>query len=76
MVEDPGSFAVVELHKPGRVWFRLTRKGLVANVLNSSLDLSSYKLFVRKSNLCLMLIQGAVGTWIGYHVDGQFIRRS
>lgn len=34
---------------PERVWFRLTRKGMVTDILNSSLDLSFYALFVRKS---------------------------
>jgi len=72
-------FAVVEVHKTRKGLDRLTQKGLVrltrkslvSDVLNSSLDLSFYALFARKSILCLLLIQGVVGTWIGFRVDGQ-----
>nr|ABN08041.1 hypothetical protein MtrDRAFT_AC154391g26v2 [Medicago truncatula] len=50
---------------------RSTRKGLI-DVLDSSLDLSSYALFARKSILCLPLFR-ELGTWFGYCVDGQSI---
>ncbi|KEH29966.1 hypothetical protein MtrunA17_Chr4g0028251 [Medicago truncatula] len=67
-------FAVVEVHKTRKGLVRLTRKGLVSGVLNSSLNLSFYTLFARKSILCLLLIQGVVDTWISFRVDSQSIR--
>jgi len=73
-VADLVLFVVVEVLKTRKGLVRLTRKGLVSDVLNSSLDLSFYALFARKSILCLLLIQGVVGTWIGFRVDGQSIR--
>jgi len=82
VVVDLDLFAVVEVHKTRKgvvrltrkSLVRLTRKGLVFDVLNSSLHLSFYALFVRKSIICLLLIEGVVGTWIGFRVDGQSIR--
>jgi len=53
---------------------RLVRKGLVSDVLDSSLDLSSYALLARKSFLCLLLFRelSTLGFW--YRVSGRTVR--
>jgi len=53
---------------------RLTRKGLVADVLDSSIDLSVYTLFCSKEHFKLVVDHGAVGTWILHRVGGRSIR--
>ncbi|RHN78852.1 hypothetical protein MtrunA17_Chr1g0170461 [Medicago truncatula] len=53
---------------------RLTRKGMVTDVLDSSLDLSSYALLARKSFLCLLLFRELLALGFGYHAGGQSIR--
>jgi hypothetical protein len=60
------------IHPKGLV--RLTRKGLVSDVLDSSLDMSFYALLARKSFLCLLLIRELLALGFCYRVGSQFIR--
>ena len=58
------SSTLVPSQKPGTTWFVSSERVVVTNILQSSLDLSSYALFCSKIHFMLVVVQAAVGTWI------------